>query len=193
LTVEFRGPLSEADIRAASRIWRRVTLRKGTARDGLLWLGVVFVLLAFVGLARTAEALWWLPFALLCFAVWWRRRSWAVRELRRSLAVDEERAGAVTDRALETRVRGVDARIPWESFTSQLAADAVLVLFIGGQLQAVLAARQFDGEESWQRARDLIGERVTRARPPSLLLRTILWTLVLLVLFLAWHFAQIKR
>jgi hypothetical protein len=195
--IEYRGALAEPDVVAAARLRRRVIAEGGSARDGLLWMGIGFAALAVWGYfsvpQRSPQSLWWLPFSLLCLSVWWRRRDKSLQRWRKYAALSGEHSGTVTDNALEARLLGVDARLPWALFSSQLASRDVVVLFVGTHLQLVLAAGQFAGEDAWRRAYEIVARHVREPKRSSLLIRTVLWTLLLLALFLAWHLAQIKR
>jgi hypothetical protein len=194
--MEFRGTLTEPEFLAGMRLRRRVVHEPGSAWDSVVWFGVVFVALALLGyfsIPRSPESLWWLPFALLCFAVWWRRRSRPLQQWRESIARAGGQSGALGEEAVEARLFGVDARIPWGVFSCHLSSPRALVLFMGSHFQLILGPSQFAGGATWEQACAFVSQRVPRPTEPSILRRVLLWGLLLLVTFLAWHFAQFKK
>ena len=195
--VEYRGSVSEQEFVAATRLRRRILPEGGSAADSLLWFGIGFAALALWGYVSTPErvpgALWWIPFSALCLAMWWRRRSALLGLWRASVSPGSEQRGTVTEQWLEARLFGVEARIPWKVFAGRLASGRALVLFVGTHLQLVLGASQFADENAWREACALVARHVPMPERPSILRRTILWLILLLVIFLAWHFAQMKR
>ena len=111
---------------------------------------------------------------------------------------DTRYSGRVSEEALEARIAGVDARVPWEAVTGYAASSAVLLLLIG-QVCLPIAKSFFTGDEQWQVACATLAEKVPRVpsgRRPNAHAATqwrtiVLWLALLLVIFLAWHFAQI--
>jgi len=104
--------------------------------------------------------------------------------------------GRISDDVLETGVGGVDARIPWSAVIGYAASSSVLVLLVGREY--VPMARGFFGdEEQWQLARDAVTTRVpalpTIEAPDATWRTVVLWLTLLIVVFLAWHFAQFKQ
>jgi hypothetical protein len=199
---EYRGSLTEDDFVEAARLRRRVIREAGTAEDPTLWFGAGFLALAMWGLFRrpdpTPETLWWLPFALLCFALWWRRRVNPRVVWRKEAGLRDECRGVVSARALEARLGGIDATIPWTFFSSHLASGRAIVLFVGTHLNLILAKSMFATDEAWSEARSIIQGSVPRATEehgtsPRRLRRTLGWVLLLLAVFLAWHFATIQK
>ncbi len=105
-------------------------------------------------------------------------------------------AGSVCEDALDTRISGSSARLPWEAVTAYAAGPSVLLL--AGHACLPLARSLFPTDESWQAARAIITNRVVLAPPPRKLgdiqWRTVLlWLALLVVVFLAWHFAQMPH
>jgi hypothetical protein len=113
-------------------------------------------------------------------------------------AVREEYTGQVTEPALEARLVGVDARIPWLAFGARAGSSRAIVL-VAGQLFVPLARTFFTTEHEWLAARAIIEHKVplsesqVRAGGLSLARSVVLWLGLLVVIFLAWHFAQISK
>ncbi len=107
---------------------------------------------------------------------------------------DERYSGRVSEQMLETRIVGLDARIPWKAVTAHVASSTMILLVIG-QLCLPIARSFFVGEQQWQDARRII-ERNVAAVPTGGRFATpwrtvVLWLALLVVIFLAWHFAQV--
>jgi hypothetical protein len=64
---------------------------------------------------------------------------------------------------------------------------------MGPHFQLILGPSQFAGGATWEQACAFVSQHVPRPTEASLLRRVLLWGLLLLVTFLAWHFAQFKR
>lgn len=107
-------------------------------------------------------------------------------------------AGSVSEDALDTRISGSVARLPWAAVTAYAAAPSVLLL-LAGHVCLPVARSFFPTEESWQEARRIITKKVALAPPLRRLSadvhwRTVmLWLTLLAVIFLAWHFAQMPH
>jgi hypothetical protein len=106
---------------------------------------------------------------------------------------DTHYSGRVSEEALEARMAGVDARLPWDAVTAHAASSRVILLLIG-QVCLPIAKSFFPTEEPWQVAHAIISKKVpvvpTAWRPDMQWKTTILWLALLVVIFLAWHFAQ---
>ena len=196
---EYRGALTEDDFVEIVRLRRRVIREAGTFEDATVWFGVGFLVLAGWGYTGgNPESLWWLPFSLLCFAVWWRRRVDPRTLWRREAALRDEFRGLTTEQALEARLGGIDTRVPWTFFSSHVASSSALLLFAGSKVHVMLSRSMFGTDDAWQQARATIAQRVPQAREehgtsPRRLLISLGWVLLLLLVFLAWHFAQIPK
>jgi hypothetical protein len=105
-------------------------------------------------------------------------------------------SGRVSDEMLEARIAGVDARIPWKAVVMYAASPSVMLVVVG-KAYVPIARSFFQAEEQWQFARETVERRVVRApsiqAPPATWRAVILWLTLLIVVFLAWHFAQMPR
>lgn len=105
-------------------------------------------------------------------------------------------AGSVSEDALETVIDGVKARLPWRAVTT-FAATASVILLLAGQVCFPVSRSFFAGEDSWHAARAIIENKVTPVPAPRsgvAVQRTVwLWLALLVVIFVAWHFAQIPH
>jgi hypothetical protein len=195
--IEYRGVLSEDDYVDVCRLRRTVWPEAGTFKDARLWLAVGFTLLAAYGygVGGNSESLWWLPFSLLCVAFWWRGRVDPRRQYRETPALREEHSGRVEDNVLAGRLLGEEARVPWQFFTSYVESRSTLLLVVGERLYVVLARAFFADTASWGAACALVRAKVpprdAGRRSPAM--TVVAWLGLLLFVFLAWHFASMKR
>jgi len=197
--VEYRGALTEDDYAEIVRLRRQVLQEAGTAEDALVWFAVGFLVLAIWGYfgspERNPDSLWWLAFALPCLAVWWFRRARPRKQWRKTPELRAEQWGEVTDGSLRARFLGEDAVIPWAFFSSQRQSSKALVLFVGTHLHVMLARGFFQSDDAWREAGSIIAEKVPgrQVRVGATLRTVLLWLGFLVVIFLAWHFAQLPR
>jgi hypothetical protein len=138
------------------------------------------------------EALFWLALSFPCFTYWWLRRPNPRKEWQSTPALREEYRGQVTDSALEARLAGADARIPWKLFASQLASNTVLVLLLGPHMHVPLAKRFFSSDEDWAAASSLIVQKVPplKARPAVRFGTILIWLTLALIIFLFWSVSK---
>jgi hypothetical protein len=105
-------------------------------------------------------------------------------------------SGRVTDKGLHTHIGDVEARLPWQAITAHASSSAVILL-LAGQTVLPITRSFFATEEAWQLARRTIQTNVPEAptaRPTTAHWRTVvLWLALLIVIFLAWQFAQAPR
>jgi hypothetical protein len=112
-------------------------------------------------------------------------------------APDERYSGVLSEQVLEARIGGVDARIPWKAVTA-CATSSTVVLLLMGQVCLPICRSFFAGEDQWRAACAIVEKSVPAAVPtgarPAIQWRTIvLWLALLVVIFLAWHFAQVPN
>ena len=88
---------------------------------------------------------------------------------------------------------GTDTRVPWAAVAGYATSPRALVLGMG-RLDVPLVRAFFPTEEEWQSARAVIEKNVPVAPPRANAgaMRVFLWLGVIVVLFLAWHFARIQ-
>jgi hypothetical protein len=108
----------------------------------------------------------------------------------------EHHAGRLSDEVLETRIAGHDGRIPWQAVTAY-AHSANVVLLLIGQHCLPIARSFFPSETEWKSARNTFHGKVPIATPslrfrdlPANRNTVMLWLALLVVIFIAWHFAQ---
>ena len=196
----YQGTLTEDDYVEIARLQRRLSPGARTAAEWLLWFGVGFLLMsgwAYVGNRQNlSEAALWFGLALPCLAFWWFRRPDPRRLWRSTPALHEPYTGQVTESALEARLVGTDARIPWPAFTARAGSPRAIVL-LAGHICVPLARGFFPSEQEWLAAREIVERSVPlppgKAGGHSLVRTTVFWLVLLLVVFLAWHFAQLPR
>jgi hypothetical protein len=106
----------------------------------------------------------------------------------------ERHCGLVSEQMLEARICGIDARLPWSAVTAYAASPSVILLLIG-QVCLPICRSFVGGEEQWQGTRAIVEThvaavpaRVSTATTPWRVL--VLWLALLVVILLAWHFAQ---
>ena len=90
----------------------------------------------------------------------------------------------------------VDARIPWPAFTACAGSSRAIVL-LAGHIFIPLARSFFQSEQEWADARAIVEKCVPlpsgKAGGHSVVRTTVFWLVLLLVIFLAWHFAQLPK
>ena len=196
---DYVGALSETDYTECIRLRRGLMDEGGSLMDPLLWCGALFVALAAYylsgGLARNLASLSWLPFALLCFALWWRRRGAGQRRWHSDAGLRAECRGSVSDAGFESQVGAEAKRVAWRFFGSHVSSPRVAVLFARvGAGSLFLSRGMFASEEDWLAALGTIAAHVPAAAvPPWRRFSALLWLGGLLFVFLAWHFAQIQK
>jgi YcxB-like protein len=105
--------------------------------------------------------------------------------------------GTIGDVALETELTGVETRIPWKAVTTYIASDTLLVIVIG-HVYLPIPRHFFKNEEAWTGAKAVLAGNVLMVEPqrtsgPEASWRTVaLWLTLLAVIFMAWHFAQVR-
>ena len=196
----YQGTLTEDDYVEIARLQRQLLPGARTVAEWLLWFGVGFLFMsgwAYLGNRQNpSEALLWLGLAVPCLAVWWFRRPDPRKLWRSTPALHEPYAGQVTESALEARLVSVDARIPWPAFTAR-AGSARAIVLLAGHIFIPLARSFFQSEQEWADARAIVEKCVPlpsgKAGGHSVLRTTVFWLVLLLVIFLAWHFAQLPK
>jgi hypothetical protein len=127
---------------------------------------------------------------------WWFRRPDPRKLWRSTPALREPYAGQVTESALEARLVAVDARIPWPAFSARAGSPRAIVL-LAGHMCIPLARSFFASEEEWLAARAIVERcvplRSSRAGDQTIVRTAIFWLVLVLVIFLAWHFAQLPK
>src|SRR2546427_6470983 len=123
----YQVALSEDVYVEIARLQRRLSPGVRTIAEWLLWFGVAFVFMsgwAYLGDRQNpSEAFFWFGLALPCLAFWWFRRSDPRKFWRSTPALREQYVGQVTESALEARVVGMEARIPWPAFTARAGSS----------------------------------------------------------------------
>jgi hypothetical protein len=154
-------------------------------------------MLAAIPYEGVATDLEWAEIQRLCQAV---HPGFLIRLLRvaraRTPQLAQRHVGRIADDVLETSVGGVDARIPWSAVVGYAASRDVLVLLVGREC-VPMARGFFHDEAQWQLARETVTTRVfalpTIGAPDATWRTVLLWLTLLIVTFLAWHFAQFKQ
>ena len=159
----YQGTLTEDDYVEIARLQRRVSPGARTVAEWLLW---------------------------------WFRRPDPRRLWRSTPALHEPYTGQVTESALEAHLVGTDARIPWPAFTARAGSPRAIVL-LAGHICVPLARGFFPSEQEWLVAREIVERSVPlppgKAGGHSFVRTTVFWLVLLLVVFLAWHFAQLPK
>jgi hypothetical protein len=198
----YRCALSEEAYVEISKLQRRLFPGAKTLAEWILWLGLGFVFMsgwAYLGDRQNpSEAMFWGVLGIPCLLFGWLRRSDPRKVWRATPTLQEPYVGQVTQNALETRIVGVDARIPWQAFTTWAGSSRAVVLH-AGQIFVPLAREFFSSDDEWHAVRKLIegsvpvSESQGRAGGRAVARTVILWLVLLLVILLAWHFAQVRK
>jgi hypothetical protein len=198
----YDGSLTEDDYVEILKLQRQLTPAVTPLAEWVLWFGLALSVMAawaFFGNRQSpVEAFFWAALALPCFLFWWFRRP-DPRRLWRSTPPEHLRCtGRVTDVALEARLAGTDARIPWQAFASRATSSRAIVL-LAGRMVVPITRTLFPTEQDWLAACAAV-EKGIPVRPGQgaaggrAIARSVaLWLVLLLVIFLAWHFAQLPK
>ena len=198
----YQGELTEDDYVTIVRLHRQLFPGVRTIAEWSLWFGLAFLVMAgwaYLGVRDNPwEALFWVILATPCLLFGWARRPDARKTWRTSPEVRGPYSGRVTEQGLETRLSGTDARLPWSALGLRAATPNAMVL-LAGRAVIPLVRGFFGSEHDWTAARSLIERNVpgpgNQLREGGRTLRStvLLWLVLLMFLFLTWHWAKGRK
>jgi hypothetical protein len=193
---DYRGTLTEDDYVEVSRLRRTIVPNVRTLAD---WSGLfagcfaVMGVWAYIGSRdNLLESMFWFALVIPCSVYWWYGRYDPRKEWRNTPVLREEFYGRITESALEARLTGTEARIPWKMFQTYAASPTVILLLVGPHMALPLARSFFGGDDIWESVNRLVSQNVQTSNAKTTVnwSSIILWIFIALLIFLFWSVSK---